>query len=48
VVTEINQLIHRANVPEIPNGSYLNFIYCPLGAASSAVPLRGYLQFVWR
>lgn len=48
VVTEMSSIIHRATLPEIKPGAYLNWIYTTQGAAQNAFPLRGFLQYVWR
>lgn len=45
--TEITQLMHRASLPEIKSGAYLNYIYLA-GQSGTPVTLRGYLEFAWR
>lgn len=47
VPCEMTELIHKGRAPEIKTGAYLNFIYCPMGGAQNAFPLRGFLQFAW-
>lgn len=47
VACEMTELIHKARLPKIEPGAFLNFIYCPAGAAQNANPLQGMLHFVW-
>ncbi len=44
---EVNPFKDKAVLPEIRNGAYLNLIYLQLGAAVTALPIMGHLQFVW-
>ena len=47
VACETIELMQKARLPEIEPGAFLNFIYCPGGAASNAFPLQGMSQTVW-
>ena len=45
-VSEIVSYTHRANLPEIKEGAYLNFPYLT-GTNGTFVTLRGHLKFSW-
>lgn len=46
VVSEMTSFMHRASLPRIYDGAFLQFVY-NVASAGSPSPIRGHLEFVW-